>query len=510
VAEWGHPVVPEIRAQFYAGDRLTGVATPAEPVEGAYFSFFPLTIISPMAIASYPNGLTANHRVFRAHTGVTYNIRAAVKGGGYPYTFSLTNAPGGMTIDEDTGEITWVNPTSNATPTLHVEDVFGVTASVAWTITVGTSGFVFLDAVSGSDSNSGTLASPWQTWDKLYDSGTANQIVYVRAGNYSPTGIPVTFDNDAAGEERITWDGAVRPVIWLAYPGDAQPVFDFGYTGGGPPYGANSVPRFGISGPNIFIDGIKFTRSMTMAFQVGHGNMTGTTFRRCWFDQGGPGLDGGNSAFIMFVASELNWGYFTVVQDCHFSNMEVGTSNSVLKLYTLFECLIEDNLFHDIEAYSEGIAVKAGIHNFTIRGNTCHTCARGVVGNMDLYVEADRCIGEVCFNNLSVDGGQPSYALEFNQHGEARAIYYYRNTIRGDILALNVATEDGPFTFDNNVIINGETGNKIDEAAVTDLSRIVLNDNLTGVAADNITDANGVLQGAFRATYLNTMGHEIA
>jgi hypothetical protein len=480
------------------------------PPAGAYFSFFDLRILSPQPIDTYPDGFDANHRVFRAYPGIEYNIRAAVQGGAYPYRFELVNEPAGMTVSAN-GTIVWSNPTTTATDIeLIVTDAFDVEASVTWSITVTTTGFRFVNAVGGSDGNSGTLASPWQTLDKVYDSSAEHDIVYFRAGTYTLAGIAVNLDGDVAGEENIVWAGASGAVTWIAHPDDAQPVIDFEFAGTGPPYDAASKPRIKISGPNIYLDGIKFTRSMTMAFQVDQGEQVGNTFRRCWFDQGGPGIEGGNSAFIMFVAAELAWSYATVIQDCEFSNLQVGEANSVVKMYTMFHALIEDCHAHDIEAYCEGFAIKAGIRFFTVRGCNVHDAARGVVGNMDLYVEADRCTGEVCFCNIKVEGGQPSYALEFNQHGEAREIHYYRCTIRGDILALNVETEDGPFQFDNCVIVNAESGDKIAESGVEDASRIVLNNNLTGVGADGILDANGLLQGSFRSTYLNQRGHEVA
>src|SRR5687767_12569806 len=99
--------------------------------------FYPLEItnIGPVGV----NGMSANNRIFRAYPGLEYNIRAAVVGGVYPFQYSLSGAPTGMTIDAATGEIRWPTPQSNASNiTLTVRDSAGATRSATWSITVTT------------------------------------------------------------------------------------------------------------------------------------------------------------------------------------------------------------------------------------------------------------------------------------------------------------------------------------------------------------------------------------
>jgi len=43
----------------------------------------------------------------KAYPGIEYNYRLGVRGGEYPYTFSIVTAPSGMTIESHTGTITW-------------------------------------------------------------------------------------------------------------------------------------------------------------------------------------------------------------------------------------------------------------------------------------------------------------------------------------------------------------------------------------------------------------------
>lgn len=127
-----------------------------------------ITNLKPAGTAGSP----ASSRIYHAYPGLVYNIRAAVVGGAYPYTYSLTGAPSGMTIDAQTGEINWPSPTGAATPTLVVVDSEGTRVTSAWTVTAATTNFRFVDVVNGrassangcsSSCGTGDAASPWRT-----------------------------------------------------------------------------------------------------------------------------------------------------------------------------------------------------------------------------------------------------------------------------------------------------------------------------------------------------------
>ncbi|MCE9638039.1 MAG: IPT/TIG domain-containing protein, partial [Planctomycetes bacterium] len=104
-------------------DAFEVVAAPPDPdpdAKAPSVAHHPLEItnIKP----SGAGGLDAQNRIFRAYPGIPYVIRAAVMGGSFPYTFSLSNVPAGMTVDARTGEVSWPNPTADATPTITVVD----------------------------------------------------------------------------------------------------------------------------------------------------------------------------------------------------------------------------------------------------------------------------------------------------------------------------------------------------------------------------------------------------
>lgn len=481
------------------------IAVAMATVQPAFAANYPLEILNIKPAGT--GGMVATHRIYRAYPGFEYNIRAAIHGGAYPYTFSLSNAPAGMTIDAR-GTIVWVNPQADATPTITVRDSEGTQVSASWTIDVTTNGFKFLDAVNGNDSAAGTVGAPWRTFLGLYNRGVVGEIIYWRAGTYTPDGVPVQNPDNANGEERIVWEGNARPTTWLAYPGE-RPVFDFGYTGSGYPYTTGSVPRIRISEPNMYIDGFEFRRSMTMAFQVNQSNTHGTTFRRNHFDRHGPGINGGNSAFIMFV-SGVNQGIGTIIQDNTFSNIQYGTGNCALKLYKLHKLLVEDNVFRDTTPGSEGVlAIKATSSQYSVRGNLFYNIGTQAIGGNQNSGDGVITGGEVLYNTVLVPNGG---AIEFNHDGAAGQTFMYRNTFVGTVLASNVAAGDGPFHLSFNVIVNNDSGtpsgSHIRHGLVSDPSRIVLTNNLTGFPSNNIVDSQGQLTAGY-ASYVGTHGAQL-
>jgi hypothetical protein len=176
----------------------------------------------PLEMTAPRNDLPAGHRMLKAYPGLAYNVRAAVVGGAYPFSFTLSNAPSGMTINSQTGEINWPNPVASASPTITVRDAEGTQVSMTWTITVSTSGFKFVNA-SASAGGNGSITSPWRSLLDVYNSGSGGDIVYFRSGTYDTNGIPTTSSGLELRVEFDQMDG--QPVRWVAYPGE-QPVID--------------------------------------------------------------------------------------------------------------------------------------------------------------------------------------------------------------------------------------------------------------------------------------------
>ncbi len=234
-----------------------------------------LQLIRPVAPGTFGVGLDANNRVYRAYPGTPYEIHADAVGGRWPYTYSLTNAPTGMTIETGpcvtigqgctAGTITWPNPQATASNiTVTVTDADGVQDSGTWTITVDTAGYCFIDAVNGNDTTgTGTLASPWQTLEQARLGCPANGILYLRAGTYFTSDLTQTINGGSTGfTKKSGWSESARPVIWIAYPGDTRPLIEFGATG------TNEVEMIDVIGWNIWFEGFDFQNVGCIGFRL--------------------------------------------------------------------------------------------------------------------------------------------------------------------------------------------------------------------------------------------------
>lgn len=450
-----------------------------------------------LEITAPRSDLPSQHRMFKAYPGLLFNIRAGVVGGAYPYTFSLRNAPSGMGIDSRTGEISWTNPSANATPTLVVRDAEGTEITQTWTIVVSAAPFKFVDASNGSSSGSGTISSPWRTLADVYARGGPNDIVYFRRGTYTTSGIPT---EESGTELRVDFsqDGTGgKPVMWVAYPGEA-PVLDFGYTG-------SATPRIRLGGHTIYVEGFEATRIYVMGFQVFHNGGRGSIFRKMNMHDLVVGGNGTNSAFIM-TGLVTPLGYGMIVQDSRFYRN--GGTSAALKFYWTDRLLVENSQIYDTS--TEALAVKQNNRQFTIRGNTFwNNNGSAIGGNMqDANDGGHEHYGEICFNNVRPTSTLA--AVRVNQNSDSGAVFVYRNTFQGRVLMQFADSADGPFYFNYNVIVNNDAGtpagSHIYFDGVTAPSRIIIANNLVGYPSNNVVDGSGNLTSGY-LNYVNTHGH---
>lgn len=484
------------------------LAAPSEYPAGYYPSNYDLELVSPRAAGTAPSAesgtpnMPSGHRIFKAYPGIEYNIRAVVIGGAYPYTFALSNAPAGMTINSRTGEITWPNPQENAEPTITVTDMDGTQRSSSWAITVTTSGFRFVDSVSGSDANAGTLAAPWQTLTGVYNSSASTDITYFRSGTYDHGSLPIT--SEGGGWQRVEWPSS-RSRQWIAFPGDSVSL-DSRYNAG---TGTGTLTRLsGDSTTPVYIDGLEAGNAGNIIFQLGQSHYN--ILRRLLLRDILNGQDGQNPAGVMYLTTHgVNPSYYGCLQDVEATALVGG---GPFKTYSQYKWLCEDLNAHDT---SWGADIKAATGRWEVRGSLFDRLTAtyaGLFGNMNQDPASGlRNNGEVRFNKFLASGAS-NILLDVNQDGNSDQVDIYRNTFVGGIVRVrNVDSADGPFNFDSNVIVNesSETDN-ITLSSVSDSSRIVRTNNLSGGAADAITNTDGLLQGSYRTTYLNQRGHEIA
>ncbi len=73
---------------------------------------------------------------------------------------------------------------------------------------------------TGNDPNSGTISSPWRTFQKALTIANAGDIVYFRGGTYHITSYSgIDFSGSNSGDE-------TNPISYYNYPGET-PIFDF-------------------------------------------------------------------------------------------------------------------------------------------------------------------------------------------------------------------------------------------------------------------------------------------
>lgn len=498
---------------------------------------YSLEIIQPQ-----PSLTTAN-RYYKAYPGIEYKVPIGIFGGAYPFTYSLTSYPEGMTINAASGIITWSNPTTSGSPhsvTVSVTDAENTTATRSWTITVATTGFIFVSATgTHSEYNgctppncgTGTIDNPFLDLGDVYagvievtgeDFSSANcdpgtpcgdttydeYTIYFRAGTYAPKGL---VGNLGATDLKIDWR-THKPMIWLGYPGETATIDHT--ASGASASGAMFKAVDGATKGNYFFQGLTFTNPINNSLYFGGADVNWVVFDNTFQDSSGM-ADGYNPGYVMLGTA----GQYPVSQGfglvCHNTFKDAGgTSTSYLKFYSTYKASVNDNILSDNSGTdTEGIALKAYVKYIDVRHNYISNIEQNAIGGNFNYSENN----EIRYNRVT-DASGSSYpgALVLNYQTENCGVAYaYRNTFEGYVTVRGAGTGDGPYYLDDNVIINesGEVdGIDCGSVACSDESIIVLgagaDANLVGDAADAIIDASGNLQGAY-LQYLGSKGYQI-
>ncbi|VAW39593.1 hypothetical protein MNBD_GAMMA01-1992 [hydrothermal vent metagenome] len=456
----------------------------------------PFEIFQPQA------NLDTTNRFYKAYPGLEYNVRLAVAGGGFPYQFALTNAPTGMTIDAR-GEISWANPAESNTPyqvTASVTDSEGASQSVSWTITVTTTGFLFVDALNGTTTDqggTGTLSNPWKTmkdvyggddYDSKWSSDYQGSFVYWREGEYI---LDAFLENCSTSNCHVPWYGN-KPKVWIAYPGET-PEINFNSSG------RDGYLLFTNNTSNLYLDGFDFNlsnNSRGKGLSIGNnGNITirKNTFRgltNCW--------SGGNNSQLFF--SNGGNGQYTSAQD----NIASESCGYWLLGYASPKTVVENN--HITTNIPLPIGPKSGIQNWTIRGNHI----QGQTDGGAIFIQEFGTSGDIEINFNLIQMSQSSGpALRLFSSDPSGPIYVNRNTFVGQAVAWHLSDTKGPWEFTQNVIINNAaSADKITRQGTVDESRLLISDNLVGDLSDNIVNSQGELTAEY-IHFIGNRGHQV-
>jgi hypothetical protein len=164
-------------------------------------------------------GSSSHWRHRRCPAGISWEIPLTARWGTFPYNWTITAGPSGMEIVNvgyDTlkppyaTSLRWTNPTTSGSPhtvTVLCTDQLGATDSVTFSLEVAaatdTTKFMFLNAATGSNANSGTQASPKQTMAAWLESDEGsssyqNHQIFYEDGTYEIGGL-AGVDYDSAG-----------------------------------------------------------------------------------------------------------------------------------------------------------------------------------------------------------------------------------------------------------------------------------------------------------------------
>ena len=502
----------------------------AAPVFAQNYQTF--QIIRPIAVGTVVTGLDAENRVYRAYTGIPYVIHADAVGGSWPYTYTLTNAPSGMTIEAGpcttisttctAGTITWPSPTGTASNiVVRITDKDGDYVEGTWTVTssttIGADGFCFLDASAGNDTTgNGSLVTPWQTLEKARATCGARSILYLRAGTYPTAGMTATDGVSAGYRHKVGFNENATPVIWLAYPGDARPLIEFGATG------SNEIEMFDMKGQNVWLEGFEMQNVGCIGFRtVERQGQFGIVVRNVIGHGVLDGYDGGNCSFFMWANFDDAPSHGDTVQLSHFYDTNGG--DCALKVYSVDWGLFESSYYHDATFTEAVVALKNSVRYYTVRANKFGAdIVAGVGGNMNDGGAFNHTTNGEIYHNLflgsdTVDTAAGEITLGVGEIDPIGPTWVYRNTFVGGIINVsNLLTVDGPYDFQTNVIVNaGGTGGscpaRLTCYSISDYARLTVNvNNVQGANNGTIADTStGILVGASRTTYLGVAGFEL-
>lgn len=447
-----------------------------------------MEIIAPRA------GLTTANRYYKAYPGLLYRVPVSVLGGSWPFRYELTAAPSGMAIGETYGSanygiITWTNPVTSGSPhtvTVRVTDQAGTVATVTYTITVTTTGFLFLDAVDGNDANPGTLASPKQTINGWYiartDTTYQGYTVYYRTG---------TYRIDAADGGDVEWLACFanrKPDVHLGYPGETAIIDATTY---GFCFSNSVAPTFcNLRGANV-------------------GPAPGGGSNWVWWDAApdalmfenyieattGAGVVGSNASIFMSRNGDSSANYCSIINNT-FAGLD---AHDAFLGYDAYRGVFSGNTFANNDG--PGCYLKNNNRYWSVRNNVgLNSSNTAELCQIDTYDTATDI--EICWNNYRTSG----HGIGTNQSGALGTIYDYRNTWNvGSNATENNAS--GTWNATRNVVLydSGTQGYSVSSSGVT-INRTELLAATTGL----ITEATGLLTGTDRTNYLGIRGHEVA
>jgi hypothetical protein len=446
----------------------------------------------PLEIIAPASDIGEQSRYSKAYPGLEYRVPVVVLGGAWPFRYELVEGPSGMSIGETHGTssygiLSWPSPSAGSVDvSVKVTDQAGATSTVEWTIEVTEDGFLFLDAVNGSDANPGTLSAPkksvvgWYGTDK-YDDSHAGEHVYYRAGTYRTDEAPI---EDGV---RIALQGALKPVVHLAYPGE-QVVLDV----------RNAHVTFYGGNSDVYFQGLTIAHAFDANAFKGlaiESNTDRVVIFENVFEKATNLAPIGSNGTVIFAGNAGSFGEHWAIVHNDFQDLSNG---GAVEIYSVRDSVFEGNtLSHNAGG---GLYLKNSGVRWSVRNNVGHEDNSNFLLRSDAYngLGSEHDV-EVCWNNYTSSGTGWELGYEAQDYGTH---WMYRNTWQvGHHRILN-ATAGQVFVTRDVVQHDGqhEDGIELDSTSLVP----TVEDQLGGTSG--LVDSAGNLTGAHQAS-LGTHGH---
>ncbi|WP_456444663.1 hypothetical protein [Oceanithermus sp.] len=457
-----------------------------------------------------------------AYPGLRWEIPIVVQGGAWPFRYEIADdggaegleiggemtriREGGWILHRPTpeyGTLWWDDPKPGSYDLkLRVTDQEGSTLGLALTLTVGTEGWVFVDAEQGSDATGdGSLERPFASLQPLYGdpSPYAHQRVVL-------AGVVPMNGNQTNGNLRIADD--LAPRIYVGWPGREAVLEAF-------------EGKVNVDSPDFYLANLEFRDRSDYAPDTGsylHMITVWDDTRRFTMHrvhvsrfQGVPHNVGyGNSGVIMLTNNGGQRYHVAMV-----GNTFSGPGGIVSSIYALRESVFERNVVRDAELNIADGSVwglfyfKRDNEYVSVRANEIWQNNTWNIGQSPLAMDQSRLI-EFAYNVLRAPWSSGRHgALKLFTATEATGyawtaatpVWIYRNSLwqrvswEGSRLA-NAA--DGFLRIERNALHEGSfEGHRT----------VVLEGNLEGAP---LLDERMRLTGSYRSDYLGRVGAEIA
>jgi hypothetical protein len=482
----------------------------------------PMTIVHPRDDESPSWAYGKN-----AHPGIHWEVPIVVQGGAWPFRYEIVD-DGGATglgvggelertledgfvvhrVTEDYGVLWWSDPQPGQFDiAVRVTDQDGAQVEVPIALTVGTEGWVFIDAESGDDGNGGTVDAPFASLAPLYGDPSP----YAQSRVYLAGLVPMDGNQDN-GNLRIAAapasDADLAPRVWVGLPGRTAIL-------------EAHEGRIVLDAPDFYManlehrhreDYVQDDGTPVHMFTVWERASRFTTHEVTWSRfQGVPVNTGlGNSSVMMFTRGGQPHEHVAVV-GCTFT----GASGILTSTYTLRHSVFEKNRGVDADfELSDGSVwalfyIKGDNEYVTLRANEFWDRNTWNGPNSAIGLQEARNV-ELAYNTIDMpaeSGRAGTLKLWTNSPvsgfswTEDTPVWIYRNSLRrrisfeGDAL---VNMPDATVQIERNVLDTG----------LMPVHELIVNsDNLDG---EGYLDAQMKLAPAYRPEHLGRVGAEIA